>query len=63
MKFTTLGKYFWLANDGIFFSDSLFDDVVLGSYYSNLTQEIGRFDLALVTPPMLQVNRLTKCAS
>ena len=37
--------------------------MILGFCYNNLTLEIGGFELASTFTLVLQVNRLTKCAS
>ena len=41
----------------------LHDDLILGFCYGNLTVETGDVELALTITPVLQANRLTKCAS
>ena len=41
----------------------LFDELILGFCYSNLTLEAGRFELASSNTLVLQANQLTKCAS
>ena len=41
----------------------LLDDLSLGFCYSNLTWETSGFKLASTISLVLQVNRLTKCAS
>ena len=48
----------WWCN--VFF---LLDELILGFCYSDLTLETGGFELALTITPVLQANRLTKCAS
>ena len=37
--------------------------LILGFSFSNFTRETGEFELALTITPVLQANRLTKCAS
>ena len=58
MRFTTL-----LIDDAMFVSICLFDDLILGFCYSNLTRETGGFELASTITIILQVNQLTECAS
>ena len=58
VRFTTL-----LIDDAMFVSICLFDDLILGFCYSNLTWETGGFELASTITIMLQVNQLTECAS
>ena len=41
----------------------LVDELILGFCYSDLTLETGGFELASTITPVLQANRLTKCAS
>ena len=41
----------------------LLDELILGFCYSDLTLETGGFELASTITIVLQVNRLTKCAS
>ena len=41
----------------------LLDELILGFCYSNLTWETGGFELASAMTPVLQANRLIKCAS
>ena len=41
----------------------LFDELILGFCYSDLTLEAGRFELASSNTLVLQANQLTKCAS
>ena len=38
-------------------------DLILGFCYSNLTEETGKLGFTLTITFVLQVNRLTKCAS
>ena len=40
----------------------LFDELILGFYYSDLKRETGGFELASTITLVLQANRLTKCA-
>ena len=68
MRFTTLLNYplidwliDWLIDDAMFVC--LHDDLILGFCYGNLTVETGGVELALTITPVLQANRLTKCAS
>ena len=51
----------WLT-DGAMFA-CLFDELILGFCFSDLTLEIGGFELALTITLVLQSNRLTKYAS
>ena len=41
----------------------LLDEMILGFCYSDLTLETGGIELASTITPVLQANRLTKCAS
>ena len=41
----------------------LLDELILGFCYSDLTLEIGGFELALAITIVLQANRLIKCTS
>ena len=41
----------------------LLDKLILGFCYSDLTLETGGVELALTITPLLQANRLTKCAT
>ena len=41
----------------------LFDELILGFCYSDLTLEAGGFELASSNTLVLQANQLTKCAS
>ena len=51
----------WLIDDAIFVC--LLDEMILGFCYSDLTLETGGIELASAITPVLQANRLTKCAS
>ena len=51
----------WLTVDDAVFV-CLPDDLILGFCYSDLTREAGGFELASTITPVLQANRLTKCA-
>ena len=51
----------WLIDDAMFVC--LLDELILGFCYSDLTLETGGFELASTITFVLQVNRLTKCAS
>ena len=50
----------WLIDDAMFVC--FLDELILGFYYSNLTSETGRFELASTITLVLQANQLTKCA-
>ena len=54
-------QFEWLLDDAMFVC--LLDELILGFCYSNLTLEMGGFELALTITLVLQVNRLFKCAS
>ena len=51
----------WLIDDAIFVC--LLDELILGFCYSDLTLEIGGFELALAITIVLQANQLIKCTS
>ena len=51
----------WLIDDAMFVC--LLDEMILGFCYSDLTLETGGIELASTITPVLQANRLTKCAS
>ena len=51
----------WLIDDAMFVC--LLDELILGFCYSDLTLEIGGFELALAITIVLQANRLIKCTS
>ena len=51
----------WLIDDAMFVC--LLDELILGFCYSDLTLETGGFELASTMTPVLQANRLTKCAN
>ena len=62
MRFTTLLNYH-LIDRLMMQCACLLDELILGFCYSNLTWETGGSELASATTPVLQANRLTKCAS
>ena len=62
MKFTTLLNYH-LIDDVMLISISLLDDLILGFCYKSLTKETSGFEFGSTTNLILQVNRLTKCAT
>ena len=51
----------WLIDDAMFVC--LFDELILGFCYSDLTLETGEFELTSAITLVLHANRLTKCAS
>ena len=51
----------WLNDDAMFVC--LLDELILGFCYSDLTLEIGGFELALAITIVLQANQLIKCTS
>ena len=62
MRFITLSSYISLINDVKLIFVYLFDDLILGFCYSNLTRESGEFKFTSTITLVLLVNVLTKCA-
>ena len=62
MRFITQGINIWLTDVGMLISVFLLDDVVLGFYNSNLTQETGEIELASTITLAIHANWQTKCS-
>ena len=62
MRFITLSSYISLINDVKLIFVYLFDDLILGFCYSNLTRESGEFKFTSTITLVLLVNVLNKCA-
>ena len=54
---------FWLVDDAVLIVVCLLDDLILSFCYRDLSWETGGLKLASTITPVLQANRLTKCAS